>query len=35
VVLTFDDASKPHFTVARPVLLKYRFGATFFVTETT
>ncbi|MBC7853977.1 MAG: polysaccharide deacetylase family protein, partial [Pirellulaceae bacterium] len=33
VVLTFDDASKSHFTVARPVLLKYKFGATFFITE--
>lgn len=33
VVLTFDDASKSHFTVARPVLRKYGFGATFFVTE--
>jgi peptidoglycan/xylan/chitin deacetylase (PgdA/CDA1 family) len=33
VVLTFDDASKSHYTVARPLLLKYRFGATFFVTE--
>jgi peptidoglycan/xylan/chitin deacetylase (PgdA/CDA1 family) len=33
VVLTFDDASKSHFTVARPLLQKYRFGATFFVTE--
>jgi peptidoglycan/xylan/chitin deacetylase (PgdA/CDA1 family) len=33
VVLTFDDASKSHFTVARPLLLKYGFGATFFVTE--
>jgi peptidoglycan/xylan/chitin deacetylase (PgdA/CDA1 family) len=33
VVLTFDDASKSHFTVARPLLKKYRFGATFFVTE--
>src|ERR1700745_408984 len=33
VVLTFDDASKLHFTVARPLLLKHRFGATFFVTE--
>src|SRR3954464_6787814 len=32
-VLTFDDASKSHFTVARPVLKKYGFGATFFVTE--
>lgn len=33
VVLTFDDAAKTHFTVVRPILLKYRFGATFFVTE--
>jgi peptidoglycan/xylan/chitin deacetylase (PgdA/CDA1 family) len=33
VVLTFDDASKSHYTVARPLLLKYKFGATFFVTE--
>ena len=33
VVLTFDDASKSHFTVAREMLKKYRFGATFFVTE--
>src|SRR3954467_12832464 len=33
VVLTFDDASKSHFTVARPVLLKYKFGAPLFVTE--
>ncbi|MGE0760594.1 MAG: polysaccharide deacetylase family protein [Pirellulaceae bacterium] len=33
VVLTFDDASRSHFTVARPLLLKYGFGATFFVTE--
>src|SRR6476661_8543253 len=33
VVLTFDDASKSHFTVARPILKKYGFGATFFVTE--
>src|SRR5947207_15191270 len=33
VVLTFDDASKSHFTVARPLLKKYRFGATFFITE--
>src|SRR5438477_887347 len=33
VVLTFDDASKSHFTVARPLLKKYGFGATFFVTE--
>jgi len=33
VVLTFDDSSKSHFTVARPLLLKYRFKATFFITE--
>jgi peptidoglycan/xylan/chitin deacetylase (PgdA/CDA1 family) len=33
VVLTFDDAAKSHFTVARPVLTKYKFGATFFITE--
>lgn len=33
VVLTFDDASKSHYTIARPLLLKHKFGATFFVTE--
>lgn len=33
VVLTFDDAVKSHFTVVRPLLKKYGFGATFFVTE--
>src|SRR5262245_13083765 len=33
VVLTFDDASKSHFTVARPLLKKHGFGATFFITE--
>src|SRR5688500_19188052 len=33
IVLTFDDASKSHYTVARPLLQKYKFGATFFVTE--
>jgi uncharacterized protein (TIGR03067 family) len=33
VVLTFDDASKSHFTIARPLLKKHKFGATFFVTE--
>jgi peptidoglycan/xylan/chitin deacetylase (PgdA/CDA1 family) len=32
-VLTFDDSSKSHHTVARPLLLKHRFGATFFITE--
>ena len=33
VVLTFDDSVKSHFTVVRPILKKYCFGATFFVTE--
>ncbi len=33
VVLTFDDSAKTHFTVARPILKKYGFGATFFITE--
>jgi peptidoglycan/xylan/chitin deacetylase (PgdA/CDA1 family) len=33
VVLTFDDASKSHYTIARPLLKKHKFGATFFVTE--
>src|SRR5437762_14385035 len=33
IVLTFDDGSKSHFTVAWPLLLKHKFGATFFVTE--
>lgn len=33
VVLTFDDAAQSQFTVVRPILLKYKFGATFFVTE--
>src|SRR5262245_52636974 len=33
VVLTFDDASKSHFTVVRPLLKKHGFRATFFVTE--
>lgn len=28
VVLTFDDSAKSHFTVARPILTKYKFGAT-------
>jgi hypothetical protein len=29
VALTFDDASKSHHSVARPLLLKHKFGATF------
>jgi peptidoglycan/xylan/chitin deacetylase (PgdA/CDA1 family) len=33
VVLTFDDSAKSHYTVARPILKKYKFGATFFITE--
>src|SRR5215813_919462 len=33
VVLTFDDSSKSHFTVARPLLRRLGFGATFFITE--
>lgn len=33
VVLTFDDSSKSHFTVVRPILLKHGFGATFYITE--
>lgn len=33
VVLTFDDSVKSHFTVAAPILKKYGFSATFFVTE--
>jgi peptidoglycan/xylan/chitin deacetylase (PgdA/CDA1 family) len=33
VVLTFDDSVKSHFTIVRPILLKHRFGATFFITE--
>src|SRR5579862_4967789 len=33
VVLTFDDSAKSHYTVARPILTKYKFGTTFFITE--
>ena len=33
VVLTFDDSAKSHFTVVRPLLMQYKFGATFFITE--
>jgi peptidoglycan/xylan/chitin deacetylase (PgdA/CDA1 family) len=32
-VLTFDDSVRSHFEVVRPILLKYGFGATFFITE--
>ena len=33
VVLTFDDSSASHHANARPVLKRYGFGATFFITE--
>ncbi len=33
LVLTFDDSVKSHFTVVRDTLQKYKFGATFFITE--
>ena len=33
VVLTFDDAARSHYEVARPILLRHRFGATFFISE--
>ena len=33
VALTFDDSIKSHFNVAGPILKKYGFGATFFITE--
>jgi peptidoglycan/xylan/chitin deacetylase (PgdA/CDA1 family) len=33
VVLTFDDSAKSHFTVARPLLKRLGFNATFFITE--
>lgn len=33
VVLTFDDSAKSHYTVVRPLLKEYAFGATFFITE--
>jgi len=33
IVLTFDDSVKSHFSVVRPILLDYGFGATFFITE--
>jgi peptidoglycan-N-acetylglucosamine deacetylase len=33
VVLTFDDSAKSHYTVVRPILKTYGFGATFFITE--
>lgn len=33
VVLTFDDSVRSHFTIVRPILMDYEFGATFFITE--
>lgn len=33
VVLTFDDSSRSDFTIVRPILKQYGFGATFFITE--
>lgn len=33
VVLTFDDSVKSHVTVAAPILKRYGFSATFFITE--
>src|SRR5437867_10927827 len=33
VVLTFDDSVASHYSVARPILKRYGFGATFFITE--
>ncbi|QDT54271.1 Polysaccharide deacetylase [Caulifigura coniformis] len=33
VVLTFDDSAKSHYTIVRPLLKQYGFGATFFITE--
>jgi len=33
VVLTFDDAVASHYSVVRPILKRYGFGATFFITE--
>ncbi len=33
VVLTFDDSVASHHSVVRPLLKRYGFGATFFITE--
>ncbi|MAV36520.1 MAG: hypothetical protein CMJ59_13815 [Planctomycetaceae bacterium] len=33
VVLSFDDSVKSHFTIVRPILHRYGFKATFFITE--
>src|SRR5262245_36321378 len=33
VVLTFDDSVVSHYSIVRPILKRYGFGATFFITE--
>ena len=33
VVLTFDDACRSHLEIAVPILKKYGFGATFFISQ--
>src|SRR6266481_7915274 len=33
VVLTFDDSVASHYSVVRPILKRYGFTATFFITE--
>ncbi|HXJ56093.1 MAG TPA: CehA/McbA family metallohydrolase [Verrucomicrobiae bacterium] len=33
VVLTFDDSVASHYSVVRPMLKRFGFGATFFITE--
>jgi peptidoglycan/xylan/chitin deacetylase (PgdA/CDA1 family) len=33
VILTFDDASRSHYSYVAPLLKKYGFGATFYVCE--
>src|SRR6266516_2383235 len=33
VVLTFDDSVASHHSVVRPILKRYGFSATFFITE--
>jgi peptidoglycan/xylan/chitin deacetylase (PgdA/CDA1 family) len=35
VVLTFDDGVKSHGTLVAPLLKRYGFGATFFITEAS
>ena len=33
IVLTFDDSVASHYTIARPLLKRYGFGASFYITE--